>query len=219
METTEIEKKLYHFDQWEYAETMKKHEKMLPELNNLVDSYRNLEFKKPFDKRAIIQSMENTPQYLEGLKAELLIDFAKLPAVAQNVFRVEVCKKIRKFAEKVKEVKESAKAWKFHSRYRHPVDFSLFEVDKSGKIILSDASKKLLKEQSSMYIENETQQRIVSLMAEVNERFNVISGILKRNGITTTLWPETPERRGVFVIKDECNYNLKPEILMRIKNV
>jgi hypothetical protein len=216
---TEVKKELYHFDRWEYGAILKKHEKMLPELNGLAECYRNLEFKKPFDKRAIIQSMENTTEFMQELKAELLIDFAKLPAVAQNVFRVEVTKKIRKFAEKIQAVKKSAKAWEFHPRYRHPIDFSLFEVDKSGKIILSDASKKLLKEQSSMYIETELQQRIVSLMAEVNERFNVISGILKRNGITTTLWPETPERRGVFTIKDECNYNLKPEILMRIKNV
>jgi hypothetical protein len=219
METTEIEKKLYHFDQWEYAETLKKHEKMLPELNGLAECYKDSEFKKPFDKRAIIQSMENTTEFMQELTKDLLKDFEKLPSIAQNVFREEVTKKIRKFEEKVKEVRESAKAREFHSRYRHPIDFSLFEVDKSGKIILSDASKKLLKEQSSMYIETEVQQRVVTLMDEVNERFNVISGILKRNGITTTLWPETPERRGVFTIKENCNYQLKPEILRRIKNV
>jgi hypothetical protein len=216
---TEVKKELYHFDRWEYGAILKIHERMLPELNNLADSYRNLGFKKPFDKNSIIQAMQNTPQYLEGLKAELLSDFAKLPAVAKEVFSQEIDKKIQGFAEKIKTVKESANRETYYSHYRHSLDFSMFDVDKAGRIVLPETLKKSLKERCSVFVENEAQQRIVSLMAEVNERFNVISGILKRNGITTTLWPETPERRGVFTIKDECNYNLKPEILMRIKNV
>jgi len=204
---TEVKKELYHFDRWEYGAILKIHERMLPELNNLVDSYRNLGFKKPFDKNSIIQAMQNTPQYLEGLKAELLSDFAKLPAIAKEVFSQEIDKKIQGFAEKIQAVKKSAKAWEFHSRYRHPVDFGMFEVNKSEKIVLPETSKELLKKLCSVFVENETQQRVIELMDEVNDRFKILSEILTNNGITTTLWPETPERRGVFVIKDECNYN------------
>lgn len=209
-----MKKQEYHFDRPYFNELKSSHEYMAGSLSSLVSYMQTLGLKKRFDGEELQKLLANTEEYRSDLGSELrkAIELMKAPNVFVTRFEEEITDTLNIILEKVEAVQRSENQNREYASYSVTINYSLFEIGDNGKVTLPDRSIEKLKEEATTFIQTEKQQKVLSLIDEVNCKLNEIKEQLSESELGTSI--VTP----VNVINDGCEvsegrYRLKPGFL------
>jgi len=213
-----MNKELYFYDKLYHNALVGLHRRLLTPMNELSVFYTRIGLKEPFSGRILIEALKDTVHFVDRLKSDLLKSLEKfnLPVLFNQKMEAEINETVVELQAKINRIEEAETRFSMHSQFRVEVYYELFEVTKSGEVILPEESENRLKELASIYVETEDQRIAMQFVTSINENLSNLQNLLDRKKLPYLAGRGTRLKEGILQETDEGHIWIKPGAMQRL---
>ena len=175
-----MKKTVYFFDKMIFNENKSLYTSLLKPLNELSDFYTGLGLKQPFSKEIMLKAINNLSEFQNSIVQDLAttLQMVNVPKVIHDSLQKQIEISINQIGEIVERVRKSYGIARQFTTTTLILDYDLFTVEESGKVVFDESGEARLTDLCSIYLTNEVQKKAVDMVADINTKANELRNLL-----------------------------------------